>query len=151
MDLKGSCYCKAVTFSLTSSSPVPYLRCFCSICRKTAGGGGYAINLGASSDSLKIKGEGNITRYKPLGDKAGERSFCKTCGSALWNYDKRWPDLIHPFPSVIDTELPVPPEFCDMMLGSKPAWVSLDKPCEEYDEYPNKSLDEWHKSHGFKY
>jgi len=25
------------------------MRCYCSICRKTAGGGGYAINLGAST------------------------------------------------------------------------------------------------------
>jgi hypothetical protein len=29
-------------------SPVPFLHCHCSICRKTAGGGGYAINLGAA-------------------------------------------------------------------------------------------------------
>ncbi len=34
-------------------APVPYLRCCCSIWRKTAGSGGFAINLGANAASLK--------------------------------------------------------------------------------------------------
>lgn len=46
MHLKGSCYCGAVRFECEAYAPVPYLRCHCSICRKTAGGGGFAINLG---------------------------------------------------------------------------------------------------------
>ena len=43
MQLKGSCHCGAVKFSLQSDSPVPFMHCYCSICRKTAGSGGYAI------------------------------------------------------------------------------------------------------------
>jgi len=53
--LKGSCRCGAVHFTCKSHTPVPYQRCYCSICRKTAGGGGYAINLGANAKTLKIK------------------------------------------------------------------------------------------------
>ena len=45
MKLKGSCHCGAVTFTLDSHTPQPFMRCYCSICRKTAGGGGYAINI----------------------------------------------------------------------------------------------------------
>ena len=44
MQLEGSCHCAAVRFSVESHQPVPYLRCYCSICRKTAGTGGFAIN-----------------------------------------------------------------------------------------------------------
>ena len=47
MKLNGSCHCQAVRFTVDAASPCPYMRCYCSICRKTAGGGGYAINLGA--------------------------------------------------------------------------------------------------------
>ena len=39
MLLKGSCHCGAVRFSLNSRTPYPYMRCYCSICRKTGGGG----------------------------------------------------------------------------------------------------------------
>jgi hypothetical protein len=42
------------------------------------------------------------------------------CGSALWVWDPRWPELVHPFASAIDTELPVPPKRNHMMLSSKP-------------------------------
>ena len=45
MKLEGSCHCRAVRFSLDPQSPYPDMRCYCSICRKTGGGGGYAINL----------------------------------------------------------------------------------------------------------
>ncbi|NWC98411.1 GFA family protein, partial [Pseudomonas sp. P7779] len=49
MQLEGSCHCGAVSFSLESAHPYPYQRCYCSICRKTQGGGGYAINLGGDA------------------------------------------------------------------------------------------------------
>ena len=50
MVLEGSCHCRAVQFSLQSKTPCPYMQCYCSICRKTAGGGGYAINLGGEAE-----------------------------------------------------------------------------------------------------
>jgi len=45
MHLEGSCHCGAVTFSLDTETPYPYMRCYCSICRKTGGGGGFAVNI----------------------------------------------------------------------------------------------------------
>ena len=45
MRLEGSCRCGAISFSVNSHTPYPYQRCYCSICRKSAGGGGYAINI----------------------------------------------------------------------------------------------------------
>jgi hypothetical protein len=52
MKLQGSCHCEAVRFHVDSPTPYPYMACYCSICRKTAGRGGYAINLGGDSSSL---------------------------------------------------------------------------------------------------
>ena len=45
MELQGSCRCGAIKFSVLSHTPHPYMRCYCSICRKVDGGGGYAINI----------------------------------------------------------------------------------------------------------
>jgi hypothetical protein len=111
--LEGSCHCRAVRFRVESPEPYPFLRCYCSICHKTAGGGGYAINLGALSDTLEIEGERHVSVYQAHieGEQSpARRHFCRTCGSALWVFDPRWPELVHPFASAVDTPLPKPPE-----------------------------------------
>ena len=132
MKLEGSCHCGAVRFSVNSAAPVPYMRCYCTICRKTAGGGGYAINLGADQASLAVEGEDNLSVYRVPsaehedGLREGRRHFCKHCGSALWVYDPRYPELVHPFASAIDTPLPVPSETVHMMVASKADWVMAE-------------------------
>ncbi len=62
--LKGSCRCGAVNFEMQSHTPVPFMLCYCSICRKQQGGGGYAINLGADSATLKVKGKRHLGVYR---------------------------------------------------------------------------------------
>jgi hypothetical protein len=60
MLLEGSCHCGAIRFQVESETPYPYQACYCSICRKTAGGGGYAINLGADANTLEVEGKENL-------------------------------------------------------------------------------------------
>jgi hypothetical protein len=155
MRLTGSCHCKAVKFTVDSAHPYPFNLCYCEICRKTAGAGGYAINLGAEFDTLKVEGRENIRMYRAKlagtePESLGERSFCGTCGSALWLWDPRWPDLVHPHASAIDTELPVPPERTHLMLASKAGWVSpeIREGDKQFDEYPEESLAQWHERLG---
>lgn len=159
MELKGSCHCKAVRFRLESSEPVPYMRCYCSICRKTNGAGGYGINLGGDFRSLVVEGEENISVYRaqvPDGEGGTkeshcERRFCKHCGSGLWVYSPEWPELVHPFASAIDSELPVAPEHTHILLDSKASWVPLDagESDQTFAGYPDESLADWHQRNGF--
>jgi len=154
MLLEGSCHCRAVRFSVESHEPVPFMRCYCSICRKTAGSGGFAINLGGVNSTLKVEGREHLAVYRAtMGDgkhSTGQRHFCRLCGTALWLWDPTWPELVHPHAGAIDTPLPQPPSVTHMMLGSKPAWVEAHvKPGDEtFDEYPEESLADWHKRHG---
>ena len=161
MLLEGSCHCKSVQFSVHSPHPYPYNLCYCSICRKTAGGGGYAINLGSEYDTLKIEGEEHLNVYQPWIENPetgqselnpGRRYFCQHCGSALWQWDPRWPDLVHPFASAIDTELPRPPERTHLMLGSKANWVEIQAGSNDlkFDEYPLESIAAWHQRLGLE-
>ncbi len=87
MQLEGSCHCGGVRFSLNAPHAYPFNLCYRSICRKTAGGG-YAVNLGGETASLKVEGEENLSVYQAaLGDGAkspANRHFCRLCGSALW-------------------------------------------------------------------
>ena len=154
MKLNGSCHCQAVRFTVESASPYPFMRCYCSICRKTAGAGGYAINLGADRRTLVGEGAEHLSVYRASledgSESSGERNFCRRCGSALWLYDPNWPDLVHPHASAIDTPLPVPPERVHIMLGSKAPWVEPEmRPGDRsFDRYPDESLAQWHARHG---
>ena len=159
LTLEGSCRCGAVHFTVQSHVPVPYQRCYCSICRKTAGGGGYAINLGALADTLHVDGWDHVEVYQAeiaRGDgcetSSGERHFCARCATALWLYDPRWPELLHPFASAVDSDLPEAPDHVHLMLADKPGWVPVpDGPGDrQFDGYPDQSLDDWHGHRGLR-
>ena len=156
--LEGSCRCGTVRFSVESHSPHPYQRCYCSICRKTAGGGGYAINIMGVAATLTIEGREKLGLYHAtICDDAGgcetstgERRFCTRCGSALWVFDPAWPDIVHPFASAIDTDLPVPPASVHLMLDFKAPWVvpQIGPQDQCFDRYPAQSIEDWHRSRG---
>jgi hypothetical protein len=107
---------------------------------------------------LKVRGGEHIRVYRAtLEDDSGaqvlsplERRFCGVCGSMLWCWDPRWPDLVHPFASAIDTELPVPPERTHLMLASKASWVvpQVGPNYKTFPEYPDESIAEWHECLG---
>jgi hypothetical protein len=42
------------------------LHCHCTLCVKTAGSGGYSINLGGDAASMKVTGSKNVTRFHAL-------------------------------------------------------------------------------------
>ncbi|MEM7412127.1 MAG: GFA family protein [Myxococcota bacterium] len=159
MRLEGSCHCRAVRFRLDSPHPYPFNLCYCSICRKTAGSGGYAINLSGDYATLEVEGREQLRVYQAMiqreGDHApeqspGQRHFCGNCGSPLWLWDPRWPELVHPLASAIDTPLPVPPERTHLLLGSKADWVVVraDSGDQEFDGYPKESIAAWHERLG---
>lgn len=157
MTLEGSCRCGAVRFRVESHAPQPYQRCYCTICRKTAGGGGYAINLSAVADTLQVDGREALGVYRAEIDRGGtceistgERNFCTSCATALWLWDPTWPELIHPFASAIDSELPVPPSRVHLLLADKAPWVvpQVDEGDQLFDGYPDQSIEEWHRDRG---
>ena len=155
--LEGSCHCGAVRFSVKSHTPQPYMHCYCSICRKTAGGGGYAINIMGEARTLKVTGRQHLGIYRaklPADGKTvhspARRHFCKRCGSALFISDPRWPQWVYPHASAIDTPLPKPKELAHIMLDSKASWVAVPagKRHGRFADYPDQSIEDWHKTRG---
>lgn len=156
--LQGSCRCGAVGLVFASHTPHPYQLCYCSICRKTAGGGGFAINIMGRADSLEIRGKRTLRIYRAeIADErghcetsSGARHFCARCAGALWMADPVWPDLIHPFACAIDSALPVPPVRAHLMLRFKAGWVepTIGPKDETYDLYPERSIEQWHRDNG---
>jgi hypothetical protein len=159
MLLEGSCRCEAVRYTVSSHTPYPYQLCYCSICRKTAGGGGFAINIMGDVRTLKVKGRRSVGVYRAKicdddgGNctvSTGERSFCRKCATALWLFDPQWPDLMHPFASTVDTPLPLPPVRTHLMLRYKASWVvpAIGPNDLTFELYPRDSIEQWHVRHG---
>lgn len=116
------------------------------------------INLGGDMRTMQIEGKEHLSHYRAVLERDGERSqsrhhryFCKECGCHLYAWSERWPDLVHPVASCIDTPLPEPPRHVHMMIGSKASWVpvQVDPTDEQYDDYPEKSLARWHSDAGY--
>ena len=159
MSIDGSCYCGEVKFSAISHTPYPYMRCYCSFCRKTSGSGGYGINIMAQADSLSVYGQSKLAfhhgmQHDPDTDKLipgeGKRFFCRDCGSPLWAADPRWPEWIYPYASAVETPLPSPPEIVHIMLEFAAPWVEIPsgEGHRQFDRYPDESIEQWHKRHG---
>ena len=158
MKLEGSCHCGAVRFQVVSRTPHPFMRCYCSICRKTGGGGGYAINIMGQADSLEVQGEDSLAFYQARMTEAdgsvhvspARRHFCRHCGSALWLADPRWPEWVYPLASAINTPLPRPPERVHILLDSAAPWVQVPAGEREvhFAEYSEESIEDWHRRHG---
>lgn len=157
MQLEGSCQCGRVRFSVRSRHPVPYQRCYCSICRKAGGGSGYSINIEADAATLMVEGENHIKVHRAMLERDGkqvqskhQRHFCGECGCHLWAFHPDWPDLLHPVAGAIDSELPTPPEHVHMMVGSKANWVAIEGTAgdAEFQRYPAESLGNWHERRG---
>ena len=159
MKLEGSCCCQKVQFSVESLTPYPYMNCYCSICRKTQGGGGAGNNIMAETKTFKIQGSEFVRIYQPTlnnpdspeGSQISStcRHFCSLCGSHLWHWDPRWPELLFPLASAIDTPLPKPPERLHIFLDSAASWCEIPSGDHEihFKEFPEESMLNWHKRH----
>ena len=152
MNLEGSCNCGVVSFSVATHTPCPFIRCYCNACRKTAGGGGFAVNIMAIANTMVVSGRYFISEHGIVDDSgqssAARRSFCRDCGTMLWNFDPRWPEMIYPFASAINTPLPVPPQAFHIMRDYKASWVEPDlrEGDKVFPRYPDQSIEDWHRS-----
>ncbi|CAO3607143.1 unnamed protein product [Cunninghamella blakesleeana] len=152
MELQGSCHCGRVKFSVLSHTPRPFMKCYCSICRKT--GAGFNINIMGVYKTLKVEGEGHLRTYRAIRDPETKelcgniRYFCSECGCYLYAYDKTYAEYVYPFASAIDTPLPAvdDADSYNILINSKSEWVSVPKSDHVFDNYPDVSLEDWHKN-----
>jgi len=148
MQLAGSCFCGAVSFTVETRTPYPYRRCYCARCRKTAGGTGAAANVLAQASTLAVGGADAMTEY--AAPDATRTRFCSRCGSALYLTLDAAPDFVYPFASAIDTPLPAPPERVHVFTGEAPAWARPPSTRQDLavERNTNESIDGWHRRHG---
>ena len=150
---------------MESRTPQPYMVCYCNLCCKTSGGGGFAINIMGLRKTLEVKkGEDLIRTYQASlteteSGKSGSadaksknvRHFCSNCASYLFITNEEYPEWCYPFASAIDTPLPMPEIRHHIMLEYKRPWVPIPpfSPSDvHFDFYPESGIQEFHEKHG---
>lgn len=156
--LTGSCQCGKIAFSLESETPVPFMFCYCSICRKT-GGSAFGCNIMGLRETLRVRGKALLRSYharirepgKATRVSKAERWFCGACGTHLYLSDDRWPTGVWPYASAIDTPLPIPKRPISIMTRFKPAWAPawLFTHGKNFERYPELSIADWHEREGW--
>jgi hypothetical protein len=96
------------------------------------------------ADTLKVKGKTGVYRATRGG---GERHFCPRCASALWVWDRHWPQWVYPFASAIDTPLPRPKERQLIFMDSRASWADVP-PGRRFKAYPKEAIADWHRKRG---
>ena len=147
MQITGSCFCGAVTFTAETRTPYPYRRCYCTRCRKTAGGTGAAANLLAQASTLTVHGADAVTEF--AAPDATRTRFCSRCGSVLYLTLDAAPDFVYPFASAVDTELPEPPGRLHVFTADAPAWARPAPSTSDLVVERNtpESIESWHRRH----
>ncbi len=143
MLLEDSCHCGAVPFSVNSRTPCPFNDCYCPICRKTTGGGGFAINLMGDAPSLRVEGGRNLAICRATIDgetSTAMRQPAVAVGSALARPGAS-PRLGGRRRTAGSTRARPP------HAGIETRLVAGASPRERhFDGYPEETIEDWHRS-----
>ena len=112
----------------------------------------------ANNLTLKVSNEEHLSVYRSnLNDRGvyekdglgySRRHFCKHCGIMMWNHNSRHGQWVYLFASSVDTPPPTPPEVRHTMTNFKASWVNIPENDPKYDQYSDKSIEDWHKKRG---
>lgn len=64
------------------------------------------------------------------------------------NHNSRHGQWVYLFSSSVDTPLPPSPEERHTMTNYKALWVNIPENDSKYDQYPDESIEDWHKKRG---
>ncbi len=101
--IKGSCMCKAVTFSIDGEFEHPPEACHCQQCRKQTGG--FFISVNVRKRDMRLRGDEHVVWYQS--SQEVQRGFCGRCGSTLfWQPLKEGYEWVGVSAALFDSPLP---------------------------------------------
>jgi hypothetical protein len=126
---EGGCLCGAVRYEITGA-PKHVSHCHCSRCRRAAGA---PVVTWAYLPVDRLR----ITRgaFKVYHSSHGvERRFCDHCGSALFYWSSRTPDMIDVAVATLDLPEDFPPDHHNF-AGERIAWLHVDPELPTYEGF----------------
>jgi hypothetical protein len=128
----GGCLCGAIRYEV-SGAPVRMAICHCDDCRK-ATGAAFTTNIFVNAADLKIL-TGVPKHYEHPTDSGATmtKEFCGNCGSQLFGYSSRGPEVKHVKVGTIDDASFVAPQV-EVYTIRKLPYVRLQDGIDHYEK-----------------
>ncbi len=133
---EGSCLCGGIRYQVQGElSDFGY--CHCRSCQK-ASGSAYGANAGVDRTHFQLHDPGRLlTEYESSPGK--KRAFCATCGSPLFAYLDRSPQLIRIRLGTLDTPLSKTTR-AHTFVRDKAAWEDITGDVPQFDEWASRDV-----------
>ena len=125
----GQCSCGRVQFRV-SAERVHLVNCHCTLCRRL-NGGAFSSYVTVPSVALAITaGSDNIGVYSAT--ENADKRFCRTCGSPLYNTNKKFPGRSMIYLGSLHEHAKIDPRI-NVFCASKLGWVDSVASIESLD------------------
>ena len=132
----GSCLCGGIRYEIGGElSDFGY--CHCQSCRK-ASGSAHGANAGVDKDRLRLyDAEGLLREYESSPGKI--RAFCSRCGSPIFAYLTRTPNLVRIRLGTLDTPFEKRAQ-AHTFVGEKADWETITGDTPQFDTWADRSV-----------
>ena len=127
--------CGEVTFSFHVDA-LDYGFCHCRTCQK-ASGVAFTANLPVGRKDIELAGADSIREYESSAGKF--RCFCANCGSPLFAYRSKSPDILRVRLGSLDTTFDESPR-CHFFTADKAPWFAGSHMVQEFPAWPDRSV-----------
>ena len=128
--ITGACHCKSIKYTINGPIKAS-ANCHCSTCKKMTGAAFATIAI-VADESLEItQGEEKLSSYKVSDNLT--KSFCRTCGTPIFNVHKKFPgNRMLPVGTLDVQEVAMPAinVYCESMLP----WVKDIAELKSFDK-----------------
>ena len=126
----GRCLCGGVRYELEGELP-PLVNCHCRFCRRAHGAAFVTLGWVRAAALRVVSGEELLERFAVA---RGYRSFCRRCGTRLWN-GSRDADFLSLVVGTLDDADHAGPVL-HLNLESKAPWYEIHDDLPRYDRSP---------------
>ncbi len=127
----GHCHCGNVTYEV-HGKPLRMAQCHCNACKRLTGTG-HNVQAFFKSSDVKILGETSTHQSTSDIGNIRTRHFCPNCGSRLFSFNSKTPELIGISVGSFDDNLWFKPEVI-LYNSERPTWDIIDETIEIHDK-----------------
>lgn len=135
-DHAGSCLCGGITYKIAGElSDFGY--CHCTKCRK-ASGSAHAANAGVDRADVELTDtHGYLREFES--SPGTRRAFCSNCGSPLFAWQTRTPEIIRIRLGTLDTPF-LARAKAHTWVSHKATWDVIEGTLPQFDEWPPRDV-----------
>lgn len=133
---RGSCLCKSVRYEVDGEIG-DFGYCHCKSCQK-ASGAAHAANAPVNRSEFRlVSGSDTLRDFESSAGKL--RVFCSRCGSPIYAYLKRTPEVLRIRLGTLDTPLAKRPQ-AHTFVSERASWAPIEDSVPQFPEWAPRDV-----------